>query len=214
MNGASNRGAEGARAALGAAAGCGAGGERTRPAARTGTAAGCARGARGSARDGAKEKVRPGTRQSRRGQLSPRRASGLCQASGSGRVRAGPRSGWRRGGRRPGGDPPAGGTGAGAAARAAGVAEKRPPPHGAPVGNKLHDHSSKPRETSPFCSPSGCGYPADNTPAFAPAEPGGRRPAPPPPPPPRLGVSLLCARLADAKGGALAPTISKARNMI
>lgn len=91
-DGAGGRGAEGARMAPGAAAGCGAGGERTRPAARTGLAAGCARGALGSARDGAKEKVRPGTGQSRRGQLCPRRASGRCQASGRGRVRAGPRS--------------------------------------------------------------------------------------------------------------------------
>lgn len=84
-----------------------------------------------------------------------------------------------------------GGTGTGRSERTTGVTEERRPPRGAPLGNKLQDHSSERRKKSPCCFPSGCGRPACANPAFAPGEPGGRRPAPPPPPPPRLGVSLL-----------------------
>lgn len=143
----------------------------------------------GSAQGGAKEKVRPGPWQSRRGSLSlwASRVPGRPCAGGSerGQVRKG-------GGSQSGGwDPATGGTGTGRSERTAGVTEERRPPRGAPLGNKLQDHSSERRKKSPCCFPSGCGRPACANPAFAPGEPGGRRPAPPPPPPPRLGVSLL-----------------------
>lgn len=119
------------------------------------------------------------------------RPSGFAGAGAivCGRVGVKPREagGGSRGGR---GDPAARGTGNRRPGRTAGVTEERRP-RGAPLGNKLHDHSSERRKKSPCCSPGGRGRPARANPALEPGRPGGRRPAPPPPPPPRLGVSLL-----------------------
>ncbi|XP_071077214.1 collagen alpha-1(I) chain-like [Desmodus rotundus] len=190
-------------------------GRRRRPRGEDLEAAGWARAARGSARAGAKEKVRPRPGGLAGAALSP---PGSTAVPGE-RVRTGPsgaEGAGGGGGRSEGG--PAGtqlreAPAPGRPSWAAGGTEERPPPRGAPLGNELRDRSSEPRKTSPFYSPRAAAVP--RSPALPRARgAGGRRPAPPPPPPPRLGVSLLCARLADAKGGALAPTISKARNMI
>lgn len=142
------------------------------------------RTAPGAARGGAKEKVSPGPVQPSWG-IGPSGAGGC----GGQHVREG-RSEARRsraaGSTAASGDPAAGGAGTGRPERNARITEERRPPRGAPLGNKLHQHSFERRKKSPCCFPGGCGRPA-----LAPGEPGGRRPAPPPPPPPRLRVSLL-----------------------
>lgn len=156
----------------GAAAGGGAGGGSTRPAAgirRRGPGGG-GLGARSPAlsRSRSERESKTGTGQSRRGSSVPAGPHGE-------RVWKGP-SGAEGAGGGGGGGSEGGPVGTllpeapalGRPAWAAGIMKERPPPRGAPVGNKLHDHSSKPRKTSPFCSPSGCGRPAVASPASRP----------------------------------------------
>lgn len=142
------------------------------------------RTAPGAARGGAKEKVSPGPGQPRRG-IGPLGARG-CRGHRVREGRSEAKRGRAAGSKAASGDPATGGSGTGRPYRTARITEERRPPCGAPLGNKLHEHSFERRKKSPCCFPSGCGRPA-----LAPGEPGGRRPAPPPPPPPRLRVSLL-----------------------
>lgn len=142
------------------------------------------RTAPGAARGGAKEKVSPGPGQPRRG-IGPFGARG-CRGQRVREGRSEVKRGRAAGSTAASGDPATGGAGTGRPERTARITEERRPPRGAPLGNKLQEHSFERRKKSPRCFPGGCGRPA-----LAPGEPGGRRPAPPPPPPPRLRVSLL-----------------------
>lgn len=145
---------------------------------------GAARTAPGAAQGGAKEKVSPGPVQPSWG-IGPSGA-GWCRGQHVREGRSEARRSKAAGSTAASGDPAAGGAGTGRPERTARITEERRPPRGAPLGNKLHEHSFERRKKSPCCFPGGCGRPA-----LAPGEPGGRRPAPPPPPPPRLRVSLL-----------------------
>lgn len=104
------------------------------------------RSAPGAARGAAKEKVSPGPGQPCRG-IGPFGARG-CRGQ---RVREGRSQAKRdraKGSTAASGDPAAGGAGTGRPERTARITEERRPPRGAPLGNKLHEHSFERRKKS------------------------------------------------------------------